>query len=124
LCLHDATALRLEQQAQPTFVEVAGTAPVWWAVAVLSVRQGETVRSLVYLLRDRIRECAAATDWPFSKANKHWLYDEIDVAGERGFVHRILFSDGTVTEIPFVSVVVSTLELSRTGGKRARRRTA
>jgi hypothetical protein len=114
LCLHDAEFLDLSQEPQPI---VAGEPfqyfPLWSAVAILSVKQERKVWSLIYLLWDRVREYAAAQDWPFSKSRKHWLYDEVDTGPDHRdrFLHRILFSDGSITEIPLVSVIASGVTL-------------
>lgn len=115
LCLHDAELLGFEQETQPlfSFPEPFWPGPLWSTMAILSLKQDQTIRSLIYLLWDRVREYPAKEDWPFSKARKHWLYDELDVApDQRGaFLHRILFSDGSVVELPFVSAIVSSVSL-------------
>lgn len=108
LCLHDADLLACHQETEPLF---SGTS--WSAVAVLSLKQGEQVTTLFYSLWDRLREFPPRRDWRFSKARKHWMYDEVDVVDtQRGFfVHRILFSDGGIVEVPFVSVLIHRLTL-------------
>lgn len=113
LCLHDAEILGFERELQ-SFLPVS--------VAVLSLKQDDTIRSLIYMLWDRVREYPASKDWPFSPQRKHWLYDEVDVASDRRrlFLHRVLFSDGSVVEIPFVSAIISsvTLPAADAGGTR------
>jgi hypothetical protein len=115
LCLHDAEVLGLEQELQSAFPfpEPFWPGPFWSAVAILSLKQDQTVWCLIYMLWDRIREYPAKEDWPFSKARKHWLYDEVDVETDhRGlFLHRILLSDGSIVEIPFVTVITSSVAL-------------
>jgi hypothetical protein len=115
LCPHDAEVLGFEQHLQSffPFPEPFWPIPLWSAVAILALKQDGTILSLIYMLWDRIREYSATEDWQFSKLRKHWLYDEVDVvADHRGmFLHRILFSDGSVVEIPFVSVITSTVTL-------------
>jgi hypothetical protein len=115
LCLHDFEVLGYDEKVQSMvpLPEPFSQAPFWTAVAILTLKQRQTLHLLIYVLWDRAREHPAMEDWQFSKARKHWLYDEIDVAANHRnrFVHRILFSDGTVFEIPFVSVIVSTVEL-------------
>ena len=115
---HDAEVLGFEQDSQSffPFAEPFWPAPHWSAVAILSLKQDSTILSLIYLLWDRVREYPAKADWQFSKLRKHWLYDEVDVvADHRGmFLHRILFSDGSVVEIPFVSVITSCVRLTVT----------
>jgi hypothetical protein len=127
LCLHDAELLAREQIIEPFFPvcpEPAGT-PAWSALAILSVKHEDTIVTLIYALWDRVRESRPVADWPFSGERPHWLYDEIDVTAAAGaFVHRLLFSDGTVVEIPFASVVIHRLPLPVSAGSRTPRRTA
>ena len=128
LNLHDAELLGFEQDVQSAFPfpEPSSATPRWSAVAILSLRQDAVMRSLIYVLWDRVREHPAEDDWPFSKSRKHWLYDELDVVpGRPGlFRHRVLFSDGGVTEIPFVSVITSNVTLPAAEDGAGARRTA
>jgi hypothetical protein len=128
LCLHDAEVLGFEQEVQSPFPfpESVSPTPHWSAVAILCLKQDRTILSLIYLLWDRIREYSAEKDWRFSKARKHWLYDEVDVAADhRGaFLHRILFSDGSVVEIPFLSAIISSVTLPAAEEDGASRRIA
>src|SRR5262249_18336580 len=82
--------------------------PYWTAVGIVSVRLGDDIVLLIYCLWDRIRQHPAPDDWPFSKLREHWLYDEVDISGERRgpFVHRILLSSGVELEILFTTVVI------------------
>lgn len=116
LCLHDAELLGRDQAIEPFFTfpgEPFGPFPMWSAVGILSVKQDDTIVSLLYALWDRIRDYPASENWTFSRLRPHWLYDEIDVAPHsRGmFLHRILFSDGGVVEVPFLSVVIHRVSL-------------
>jgi hypothetical protein len=115
LCLHDAEVLGFEQELQSffPFPEPFWPCPLLSALAILSLKQDDRIYSLIYMLWDRVREYPAKKDWQFSKLRKHWLYDEVDVAADhRGFfLQRILFSDGIVVEIPFVSVITSSVTL-------------
>lgn len=116
LCLHDAEFLAFHQEIEPIFPslpEPFGPCPYWSALGILSLRQEGRLVSLIYLLWDKMRERDAKANWPFSKARKHWLFDEIDVSpNHRGmFLHRILFSDGRTIEIPFVSVFTHELQM-------------
>ena len=115
LCLHDAELLGFEQAVQSgfPFLETPWPVPFWYAVASLSLRQDQSILSLIYMLWDQIREYPAMEDWPFSKLRTHWLYDELDlVSDHRGlFLHRILFSDGRVIEVPFISVFMNSFLL-------------
>ncbi len=128
LCLHDAEFLGLEQgtQSHYSFPEPFHPGPLWSSVAILSLKQDRTVRSLIYMLWDCVREFPAKKDWPFGPARKRWLYEEMDLApDQRGaFLHRILFSDGSVVEIPFVSAIVSSVSLPATSDDGATRRIA
>jgi hypothetical protein len=58
-----------------------------------------------------VRQIRPVKQWPFSKERVHWLYDELDTDDRHPglFWHRILWSDGQVTEIPLVDVVVHSL---------------
>lgn len=128
LCLHDAELLGLEEEHQSLapFPEPFWPGPLWSAVAIVSLKQGESIRSLIYMLWDRVRQYPSREDWPFSKARKHWLYDEVDVAADhRGmYLHRVLFSDGSVVEIPFVSAITSSVTLPAATENGATRRIA
>jgi hypothetical protein len=56
-----------------------------------------------------VRQSSPPEGWVSSSPHQ-WLYDEVDEdpnSASGAFVHRILFSDGRVLEIPFRSVKVS-----------------
>jgi hypothetical protein len=114
LNLHDAEVLSRVEEVQPGApvfpVDFPHPLPVavWSAVAILSVRVGDDVLSLIYCLWDHLREHPAPEDWPFSKLREHWLYDEVDLASQRRgpFIHRILLSSGVELEVPFTTVVI------------------
>lgn len=138
LCLHDAELLGTDQRVDPlpTASDRPGAA-FWSATGFVDVRQGEDVVSLVYALWDRFREHAPPAGWPRAapaSTRVDWLYEEVDLAPPDrpgAFVQRVLFSDGRVLEIPFVSVTVRRLAVPLNGagahksakprGKRARR---
>lgn len=128
LCLHDAEVLGYQQEMQALFPlpESTTSGPSWSAVAILSLKRADTLPSLIYLLWDRVREYPAPENWPFSKARKQWLYDEVDVASLQGglFLHRILFSDGSVFEIPFLSALINSVSLPTTAEDGVSRRIA
>ena len=120
LCLHDAELLAVDEPMGPFFpVPSAFLDPHWpgfltWAgFAILSVKQGDEIITLIYLLSDHIHRHASIETWPFSTARKHWLYDEIDVDPMHPgmFIHRVLMSNGTVLEIPFFSVLIHDIPL-------------
>lgn len=128
VCLHDAEFLGLDQNVDPLLLPTDELAPhtFWTATAIIDVNQKGKIVSLIYLLWDRVREHAPMQRWPFSKASPHWLYDEVDVAPGRQvmFSHRVLLSNGRVLEIPFVSAIVHTLPVPRSGEKKGIRRSA
>ncbi len=115
LCLHDAAILGYEQEMQSSFSFPGSASPsvLWMNIAIFSLGQEGILRSLIYLLWDRVREFPVPENWPFSQNKKCWLYDEIDLAGEQPgmFLHRILFSDGSISEIPFISVIQSVVTM-------------
>lgn len=102
--LHDAEFLALSENVQPALPEWFPF-PYWTANAVLLLKQDGIFRTFVYGLLDRVRTREAPEDWPLSKLQKHWLCDEVLMNPDRrrGFLHRILFSDGEVVEIPFLT---------------------
>ncbi|MFL6216686.1 MAG: DUF4085 family protein [Blastocatellia bacterium] len=118
LSLHDAEVLAFEREMQPGFPlsKTPVPFPIWYAFASLSLKQNQTILSLLYILGDHIQEYPAKEDWQFSRSDTHWLYDEVDLdLNHQGmFLHRILFSDGRIFEIPFMSVVVSRFSLPAT----------
>jgi hypothetical protein len=113
LDLHDAEVLAFDSEHQAIFPGPPDPRPALSAVASLLLQKDQTIYWLTYVLADHVRENPATGDWPFSKSRKHWLYDELDVAADRpgSFVHRILFSDGSVAEIPFVSAITGAVSL-------------
>jgi hypothetical protein len=111
LNLHDAEILSRAEEIQPgipfVYLDKLIPIPFWSAVAIVSVRVGDDILSLIYSLWDHIREQPAPDDWRFSRMGEHWLYAEVDFSEGRGpFVHRILFSSGVELEIPFSTVVM------------------
>lgn len=127
LCLHDAEILARQQTSEPIYPKAPiDWFPFWPHLLILSARQDDDVVSLIYLLGDKVREHGAAEDWPFSKDRTHWLYDEVDaVPGHAGmFVHRVLLSDGTVLEIPFISVFIHNVALKGNTENRETKRIA
>jgi hypothetical protein len=91
LCLHDADYLGMAVLPTPD----AGK-----SLAVLLTRQNATRRFLVYLLAEQPSTRQVVSEWPFSKEQVHWLYDEFDV--EDGVQqHEILPSNGQVVTLRF-----------------------
>ncbi len=116
LCLHDAEVVKWEEITQaggPMFFPPDSPFPfplsIWSAVAVITLRLDGEILSLFYCLWDHIRTREAPDNWRFSKLREHWLYDEVQIHGERSYttyMHSILLSTGAVLDIPFVSVVI------------------
>ena len=103
LGLHDAELIAIKEQREPLIQD---------AMAVLSLRNHESLTTVSYRLWDRISRKRAIRNWPFSNDRVHWLYDELDVAPGRRpgrFVHRILLSDGRVMVVPFISAIAQTI---------------
>jgi hypothetical protein len=78
---------------------------------------GETI-VLNYFLCDSPKEFKPKKDWPFSKDQLHWLYDEVAVnedghtaTAPPSFVHRVLLSDGSELEIPFIDLILDRFRL-------------
>jgi hypothetical protein len=130
--LHDADVLSLQEAVEPTGFSLPKEnvpGPIWQSFAVLSLRQENLVTTLFYTLADHLRRQPAPKDWRFSKERQHWLYDELDLAPDfradhAVFLQRILFSDGSVLEIPFGSVVVHRYDLPVAATVNGARRTA
>ncbi len=110
VCLHDAELLGFETNVPypvplPTLVPPYRPTVPHMDSAVMFLRDRNCNQFLIYSLADEVSE-TQVNDWPFSKLQKHWLYDEIDVDERGGYIHRILFSDGSIVKIPFWSVVM------------------
>jgi len=117
LNLHDAEVLANDERIEPLFtLSPFQPFPFWSGFVILSLRRGDEVVSLIYGLWDRVRTHPPRADWPFSNQRIHWLYDELDVSStpREMFLHRILLSDGTILEIPFLTVLVHTFALEST----------
>jgi hypothetical protein len=93
---HDAELLGLRPDIGPPDSSFPGP-----SAAVALEQEGEII-TLLYFLREPVRTHPGVGGWRFSKEDVHWLYDELDVSPRAPFfLHRILFSDGRVVEIPF-----------------------
>jgi hypothetical protein len=118
LSLHDAEVLKIDQN-KPTGNGSSrpnhGT-----GMAIISVRQGDEILSLIYTLSGRLHELPASRDWKFSSAALCWLYDELDLDPRHpgACEHRILLSDGRTLEVPFHDLAIHRYSLN---GKRALR---
>ena len=115
LCLRDAEVLTFQKEIQvpAALFDASRSGPAWSVMAMLGLKQGDAIWTLLYFLADRVREYPAPADWPFAKQKKHWLYDEIDLAPgfPHVYLHRVLYSDGSVAEIPFGSVIAMSMPL-------------
>jgi hypothetical protein len=94
--------------------------------ASLYLQSGDKVADLFYVLCGGVREQLGRRHKEFGTGTKIWLYDEIDRYEKipDSFVHRILWSDGKETEIPFYSVVIHTLSIHQNGARPKNRRAA
>lgn len=106
LCLHDWEIVAWNEAVEPDLRLAGEASPVWSAFSVLSLRRGNEIISLNYVLRDDLRRHPAPSGWPFSATRICWMYDEVDIVSAKpgDYLHRILFSDGTTACIPFAIV--------------------
>lgn len=92
LCLHDADYLGMAVLPVPDLGK---------PLAVLLIRQDATRVFLVYLLAEQPLTRQVNVEWPYSKDQVHWLYDEFDV-DESGFQkHEVLLSNGQIVTLRF-----------------------
>lgn len=92
LCLHDADYLGMA---------VLPTSDAGMPLAVLLTRQNTSRVFLVYFLAGQPSTRAVEGDWPFSKEQVHWLYDEFDIDSEGVQQHEILLSNGQIVTLRF-----------------------
>ena len=85
LCLHDASYLGLGRPKIPRLHH---------SLAVLAAQKNSTVYLLVYMLAQEPHVHEPKGNWPFSKKDVHWLYDEFDVERNGNLRHEVLLSDG------------------------------
>ena len=113
LDLHDAELLGFNQTTEPVFAGDHRKVPTWLGLGILTLRAGDEIITLFYLLHDDMDRYQAFGSWPFSGERVHWLYEELEVTEQdpRSYVHRILFSDGTALKIRFASIVVNRVPL-------------
>jgi hypothetical protein len=95
LVLHDARAFAVKRTI-PTVQQI------------IAAPDSDSTVLLTYDLWSSPRTSLPAS-WPFSSQDKYWLYDELDwgTKGTARFIHRILFSDGSVLAIPFLNCEIS-----------------
>lgn len=112
-CFHDANVVSLKFESlgreplpylfpEPLLFFTRRTGP-----ATVKLTLPNKSVALVYLIWDEVRTHAASAEWEKRTGARLWLYDEIDEVWSRFgmFVHRILFNNGEVWEIPFTDVV-------------------
>lgn len=108
LCLHDAELLSLRADVPGPLVPSLLARPLRVATITLGTPAG--IVSLMYFLWGAVEQGEPGCPWPFSKSRTHWLYDEVEVEARPPYPplyrHRILWSDGGVTSIPFFDVIV------------------
>jgi hypothetical protein len=82
-------------------------------VLTIGLLLGDETVVLSYFSSGPQKETRRRKNWPYSSAQKHWLYDEVSIAENAaspgtidGFIHRILWSDGSESEIPFAVVII------------------
>ena len=80
---------------------VLPTSDAGMPLAVLLTRQNTSRVFLVYFLAGQPSTRAVERDWPFSKQQVHWLYDEFDVGDEGVQQHEILLSNGQIVTLRF-----------------------
>jgi hypothetical protein len=109
LCLHDAELVHFEEvstEAVPFWRNFAAFPHHFLALLSLRIEGAYTV--LVYALWQGVRRYPPPEGWPFSAEKVHVLYDEVDEdeQGHGTFWHRILWSDGSIFEIPFFDIIL------------------
>jgi hypothetical protein len=113
ICLHHAELLSIQENA-PSRSAHASFLPI--SVAVISLRSDLQMTNLIYFLWSEIRQSRPNLVWPDSNDRTRWLYDEFDVEKHPSYLpmywHRILWSNGSVCNIPFSDLIVQTFSLS------------
>lgn len=110
ICLHDAELIGFETNVPypvplPSFEPPYRPSMPHMDSAVLFLRDRNSNQLLIYSLSDEV-DLTPTKNWPFPRCQKLWLYDEVDLDERGGYVHRVLFNDGSVVKIPFWSVVM------------------
>jgi hypothetical protein len=107
-CFHDAELLSLQERNSERLLDLLSV-----PVVVVELKQQDQLVVLFYLLWGHVRHAPPPKTWRFSKAPRHWLYDEVDCGplAPHAYMHRVLLSDGAELEIPFFDVFIRTLPL-------------
>ena len=106
-CFHDAVLLGW-QTHDPSNSRRSPASPM----LTLGLQHGHEMIVLCYFLSGSTKESKRRKNWAFSPEHKHWLYDEVAMVEEVSpgspcdFVHRVLWSDGSELEIPFMDVII------------------
>ena len=114
-CLHDAEYLGFSKMTMPA---MSGD------VAMIAVRKDGAVHFLVYVLDGEPLVTRPLEDDAFDVSQPHWLYDEVDVAGDGVFQHDILLSDGRVLSVRFTAFDMLPGSATKLTAKSVRRRRA
>ena len=114
-CLHDAEYLGFSKMTMPA---MSGD------VAMIAVRNGGAVHFLVYVLDGEPLVTRPLENAVFDVSQPHWLYDEVDVAGDGVFQHDILLSDGRVFSVRFTAFDMLPGSATKLTAKSVRRRRA
>ncbi len=83
---------------------------------LLAVEDNGNLIFLWYLLSQKVSRIDSPEGWPFTADSIEWLYDEVDFnnkEGQKSFVHRILFSDGSTLVVPFSKCSVTQVKPDR-----------
>ena len=92
LCLHDADYLGMA---------IVPTPETGKPCALLLLRQDLLRIFLLYYLAEQPLVETVDREWPYSKQQVHWLYDEFDVAEDGTPRHEILLSNGQIMTLRF-----------------------
>lgn len=107
LYLHDYERLDAESDTDGIAVSPGGRR--WPPAAVIHLQGPTEMVTLMYSLQGELVTHNRPADWEWEKDWRvEWLYDEIEDSPEpgKGFVHHILWNNGTCTVIPFDEVIV------------------
>lgn len=97
VCLHDAEWMGLN--VSPGF---NGTQS---PVAVINVRQGDKIFSLIYDLYEEPQWSPPIPSHIFSEEQLTCLYDEVDLVDDVTFTHEILVSNGRILRLVFFQFI-------------------
>jgi len=102
-CLHDAELLDPNKPIE--------LSPDLGLIAAAQRSAGEMWQThlIIYSLAGKVHTCQVR-EWPFSRKQPHWLYDEFDKGPAKDVgIHRILWSSGSVVAVPFRGVALRSM---------------